>query len=252
MSDATLPMLAADAIGTVRTGRELGWQRWRDRWGLPLFLACLPMLLLILSGELASGLQKLGSGDRAWHHAAEPSSPRPPLDSSEGLQPGVAPGAQPGGSPALHPTLQPKLQPPLQPLSQSPVRPKESALGALAMLAYLAVSVFGLRVALRDCYPQTWMGLTRSERNEFEALAASSEAVEALRMRVAVMQRGLVVQDLIQARRIARLTGTTARLASSPVLRASQRYSAVQPARQATGVAAGTCQGARPAPRSAP
>lgn len=248
MSDATQPMLAADAIGTVRTGRELGWQRWRDRWGVPLFLACLPMLLLILSGELASGLQKLGSADRAWHHAAEPSSRRPPLDSSEGLQPGVAPGAQPGGSPALHPTLQPKLQPRLKP----PVRPKESALATPAMLAYLAVSVFGLRVALRDCYPQTWMGLTRSERNEFEALAASSEAVEALRTRVAVMQRGLVVQDLIQARRIARLTGMTARLASSPVLRASQRYSAVQPARQATGVAAGMFPGARPAPRSAP
>jgi hypothetical protein len=248
MSDATLPMLAADAIGTVRTGRELGWQRWRDRSGLPLFLACLPMLLLILAGELASGLQKLGSGARAWHHAAEQSSPRPPLDSSEGLQPRVAPGAQPGRSPALHPTLQPKLQPLLQP----PVRAKESELGALAMLAYLAVSVFGLRVALRDCYPQTWMGLTRSERNEFEALAASSEAVDALRTRVEVMQRGLVVQDLIQARRIARLTGMTARLASSPVLRASQRYSAVQPARQATGVAAGMCQGARPAPRSAP
>jgi hypothetical protein len=248
MSDATLPMLAADAIGTVKTVRELGWQRWRDRWGLPLFLACLPMLLLILAGELASGLQKLGAADRAWHHAAEPSSPRPPLDSAEGHQLGVAPGAQPGGSPALHATWQPKLQPNLQP----PVRPKESALGVLAMLAYLAVSVFGLRVALRDCYPQTWMGLTRSERNEFEALAASSEAVEALRTRVEVMHRGLVVQDLIQARRIARLTGMTARLASSPVLRASQRYSAVQPARQATGVAAGMCRGARPAPRSAP
>jgi hypothetical protein len=218
---------------------------------LPLFLACLPMLLLILSGELASGLLKLGSGDRAWHHAAEPSSPRPPLDSSEDLQPGVAPGAQPGGSPALHPTLQPKLQPKLQPLLHPPVRLK-AALGALAMLAYLAVSVFSLRVALRDCYPQTWMGLTRSERNEFEALAASSEAVEALRTRVEVMHRGLVLQDLIQARRIARLTGMTARLASSPVLRASQRYSAVQPARQATRVAAGMCQGARPAPRSAP
>jgi hypothetical protein len=50
------------------------------------------------------------------------------------------------------------------------------------------------------------MSLTRLERNEFEALATCSEAVDELGIRVAAMDRTLVVQDLIQARWIARLT----------------------------------------------
>lgn len=233
MSDATLPMLPADAIGTVRTGRELGWQRWRDRWGVPLFLACLPMLLLILSGELATGLQELGSANRAWHRPADPSLSGPLLEVSADPQPRVGPGMQPDELPTLERKFRPLM------------RPIETTQAALAMLAYLVVSVFGLRVALRDCYPQTWMGLTRSERDEFEVLAASSEAVEVLRTKVAAMPRELVVQDLVQARVIARLT---ARQASSPVLRPSQPHMAAKPASLASGLG----HGARPARRAAP
>lgn len=236
MSDATLPSLPADAIGTVSTGRELGWQRWRDRWGVPLFLACLPMLLLILSGELAAGLQELGSANRAWHRPAEPSLTGRLLEVSRDLQPRVAPGMQPHELPTLERKFRPLL------------RPTETTQAALAMLAYLVVSVFGLRMALRDCYPQTWMGLTRSEQDEFEVLAASSEAVEVLRTRVAAMPRELVVQDLVQARAIARLT---ARQASWPARWTSQRPSQPHMAAKPASLATGLGHGARPARRPA-
>lgn len=167
MSDSTLPMLQTDAIGTVRTEQELLWQRWRDRWGLPLLVALMPTLLLVLSGELAAAVHLL------------------PVDGH----------AAPRGD------WQPDFW-----LSLRRLEPEQAALGALALLGYLAVSVAGLRVALRDCYPQTWMNLTRMERDEFEALATSSEAVDELAARIGAMHRALVVQDLIQARWIARLT----------------------------------------------
>jgi hypothetical protein len=143
MTDSTLPMLHTYPIGSVRTKRELLWQRWRDRWGVPLSVALMPMLLLVLSGEL-----------RAVFHLS----------------------------------------------------PVQAGLGGLALVGYLVVSVAGLRVALRDCYTQTWMSLTSQQRDEFEALATSSEAVDELAARVGDMHRMLVVQDLIQARWIAHLT----------------------------------------------
>ncbi len=167
MSDSTLPMLQTDAIGAVRTKRELLWQRWRDRWGVPLSVALMPMLLLVLSGELAAAIHLL------------------PMDGH----------ATPRDSWLIDLWL-----------SLTRLQPVQAALGGLALLGYLAVSVAGLRVALRDCYPQTWMSLTRQERDEFEALATSSEAVDELAAQVAAMHRTLVVQDLIQARWTARLT----------------------------------------------
>jgi hypothetical protein len=91
-------------------------------------------------------------------------------------------------------------------LSLAGLQPVQAGLGGLALLGYLVVSVAGLRVALRDCYPQTWMGLTRLQRDEFEVLASSVEAVDELAMRVAAMDRRLVVQDLVQARWIAHLS----------------------------------------------
>lgn len=171
MSDSTLPMLQTDAIGAVRTERELLWQRWRDRWGVPLSVALMPMLLLVLSGELAAAIQLLPADGQATGQTT-------PHDSWL----------------TVHW------------LSLTRLQPVQAALGGLALLGYLAVSVAGLRVALRDCYPQTWMSLTRRERDEFEALATSSKAVDELASRVAAMHRTLVVQDLIQARWIARLT----------------------------------------------
>ena len=160
-------MLQTDAIGAVRTVRELLWQRWRDRWGVPLSLALMPMLLLVLSGELAAVIHLL------------------PVDG--------------------HATPRDVWLADLW-LSLTRSQPVPAALGGLALLGYRAVSVAGLRVAPRDCYPQTWMFLTRQERDEFEALATSIEAVDELAARVAAMHRTLVVQDLIQARWIARLT----------------------------------------------
>ena len=167
LGDSTLPMLQTDAIGAVRAERELLWQRWRDRWGVPLSVALMPMLLLVLSGELAAAFHMLPADGQAT-----------PRDSWL----------------TVHW------------LSLTRLQPVQAALGGLSLLGYLAVSIAGLRVALRDCYPQTWMSLTRQERDEFEALATSIEAVDELAAQVAAMHRTLVVQDLIQARWIARLT----------------------------------------------
>jgi len=172
MTNSTLPMLHTDAIGAVRTERELLWQRWRDQWGVPLSLALMPMLLLVLSGELAAVFHLLPVDGH--------SSPRDlrlsDLWRSDFWQ------------------------------SLARLQPVQAGLAGLTLLGYLAVSVAGLRVALRDCYAQTWMSLTRLERDEFEALATSIEAVDELATRVSAMHRTLVVQDLIQARWIARLT----------------------------------------------
>jgi hypothetical protein len=172
MTNSTLPMLHTDAIGAVRTERELLWQRWRDQWGVPLSLALMPMLLLVLSGELAAVFHLLPVDGH--------SSPRDlrlsDLWRSDFWQ------------------------------SLARLQPVQAGLAGLTLLGYLAVSVAGLRVALRDCYAQTWMSLTRLERDEFEALATSIEAVDELATRVSAMHRTLVVEDLIQARWIARLT----------------------------------------------
>jgi hypothetical protein len=167
MTNSTLPMLHTIAIGAALTKRELLWQRWRDRWGVPLSVALMPMLLLVLSGELAA-VFRLSPVDGQ-------SSPRDFWLSDLWL-------------------------------SLAGLQPVQAGLGGLALLGYLTASVVGLRVALRGCYAQTWMSLTRLERDEFEALATSIEAVDELAMRVAAMDRTLVVQDLVQARRIARLT----------------------------------------------
>lgn len=184
MSDSTLPMLQTDVLGTVRTERELLWQRWRDRWGVPLAVALMPMLLLLLSGELAADFQLLSVGGHAL----------PPDVWLSDLW-----------------------------LSLTRSEPVQTGLGGLALLGYLAVSVAGLRVSLRDCYPQTWMSLTRLERDEFEALANSSEAVDELADRVAAMHRTLVVQDLIQARWIARLTTPRSR-SQAPSERSERKW----------------------------
>ncbi len=167
MTDSTLPMLHTNAIGAVSTKRELMWQRWRDRWGVPLSVALMPMLLLVLSGELAA----------VFHLSPVDGHSSPRVFWLSDLW-----------------------------LSLAGLQPVQAGLGGLALLGYLVVSVAGLRVALRDCYPQTWMGLTRLQRDEFEVLASSVEAVDELAMRVAAMDRRLVVQDLVQARWIAHLS----------------------------------------------
>lgn len=167
MTDSTLPMLHTYPVGAVATKRKLLWQRWRDRWGVPLSVALIPVLLLVLPGELA-----------AVFHLS-------PVD-----------GHSSSGDFWLSDLW----------LSLAGLHPVLAGFGALVLLAYLTASVAVLRVALRDCYAQTWMSLTRVERNEFEELATYSDAVDELGIRVAAMDRTLVVQDLIQARCIARLT----------------------------------------------
>lgn len=172
MTNSTLPMLHAHPIGGVATKRKLLWLQLRDRWVVPVSIALIPIVLLVLSGELGRALHLswLDGNLRAVEFWA--------LEVGRWLV-------------SLHPLV--------------------ASLAGVLLAGYLVVGVGGMRWVLRECYPQTWMRLTRRERNEFEVLASASEAVDELGMRVAAMDRALVLQDLVQARLIARSTTRRAR-----------------------------------------